>query len=199
MGTLSRSNRVDRDLGSRALEKMLGTLIGSTGLADAETRWGESFRVRLFRHAVGLGRLRWLKHRERPKLSDLCFRKISGKNSHPKYEKAMGNGWNPDFIAAVRQILEFSSAQWLQDSWDFVGACQALPEAPEAQLCNGHDLIGFLAAGCGALGQRESVEDWTRILYLACERIWLESTAMWAGLRLWEADHPGFQILSPAP
>jgi hypothetical protein len=72
-----------------------------------------------------------------------------------------------------------------------------LPDADPAQLCNGHDLVGLLFAALKAAGSAVADADaLTASLCLACERAALDRTGMAAGLRAWEAAHPGLRIFS---
>jgi len=69
------------------------------------------------------------------------------------------------------------------------------PDAAPDQLCNGHDLVGVLRASLVKLkAKAPDAEGLTRELMLACERAWVDATAMAAALRAWVAARPGYRI-----
>lgn len=196
--------------GLPALEKLVGHEVGGA-LATAEQRWSETFRARLFAHARALGRLRWLKVRVKAVLKaaevpephwadDLVFKK-PGKGSQKrelhlfdKHEDAVGDDWAPSPGAVLAAVLSYSSAQTLKKQLS--EAIAELPEAPLDQVCNGHDIVGFLRAGLKALkASVGDVDALARSLCVACEEVWLRETSMWQGIRAWEAQHPGFRVL----
>lgn len=159
---------------------------------------GESVHARLFRHADGLGRLRWLKVVKRGDLEELKFKKPKGKEIQlfTGYRRAAETNWTPSLTKAVDAVIAFSNANKLK-ARDLVGDCRALGPAPREQVCNGHDLVGFLNAWLEdfARGRVKDVETLRTHLFLAVERAWLETTEMWKSLRTWEANHTGFRIL----
>lgn len=84
---------------------------------------------------------------------------------------------------------------------DLAAECEALPAADLHQLCNGHDLLGLLAAGLAALGSgnKPKADALAEALATACERAWLLTTAMWRAIESWERAHPGYQVLRQDP
>ena len=97
-------------------------------------------------------------------------------------------------------VVGYSQAQGLAASRDLVSEVQALPAADDAQLCNGHDLLGFLgvylATGNRAVAREEDIHG---ALVLAVERTWIMQTRMWSKIRAWEQAHPGFRALDDDP
>jgi hypothetical protein len=211
--------------GLPTLEKLVGHEVGGA-LATAEQRWGETFRARLFAHARELGRLRWLKVRVKVSLvadgvpephwvDDLVFKK-PGKGSQKgelhlfdKHDDAVGDDWAPSPGHVLAAVLDYGSAHALKKQ-KLREKLAELPEAPIDQVCNGHDIVGFLRAGLKALkASVGDVDALARSLCLACEEVWLRETSMWQAIRAWEALHPGFRVLksevgrppsaSPAP
>ena len=169
------------------LEKLVRFHLSDDKRFALEQTWGESFRERLFRHAEGAGRLRWLSQREQ---LPLHFKKLK-KNAltHVNHGDAVTADWSPSLPDFIDEVINFSQAQPLK-SRDLVSECQALPAVDQHQLCNGHDLIGFLRAGIEVLCKvKRSAEDWTHDLFLAVEFPWLETTQMWQTLRLRCQDH----------
>jgi hypothetical protein len=190
-------------LGTPALEKMVRHAKGATN-ADDEARWRESTRSRLFRHGRGMGGLRWLKVRAR--LESLAFKK-PGRGSTKgqiepfgRYDDCVDADWLPSLARAVHAVLNYSQAQALAGERDLVAEVQALPAVDDAQLCNGHDLLGFLgvylAPGNRAVAREEDLHG---DLVLATERAWVAQTRMWASIRAWERAHPGFRVLTDDP
>lgn len=178
-------------LGLPALEKLARhALGGDEGMAEREKAWGEPLRARLFAHGLHLGRLRWLKARGDV---TLVFKK-PGKGSRKgdvvrfgKYDACVGDNWAPSWSRAARAIANYGGVRVDLDGWERLAA--GLPDADAAQVCNGHDLVGFL----GVLFGRKDVDG---ALLLVTERAWLETTAMWAQLRAWEVAHPGFAVVA---
>jgi hypothetical protein len=177
-----------------ALGKLIAQLVDPEKLVEDEARWTESIQVRLFRHGAEMGRLRWLVQRE--DLAALVFKKKSKRelNLFDRYERCVDADWSPSLGKIIEQLINYSSAHHLL-SQDLVDQCEALAEADPAQLCNGHDLIGFLRVS-PQIGKRSLVaEDLADRLAGACERHWLASTRMWQGIESWEQAHPGFHVL----
>jgi len=187
-------------LGLPVLEKLLAFELTPERLTLAETRWRETFRARLFRHARGAGRLRWLSLRQSLGVE---FRKEKkGELESLDYGKAVGKDWEPSAEHLVKEVRNFSNQQTLVIQ-TLVAQCESLPPAEDAQLCNGHDLIGFLGVGLLEIGasraQRTRMkyrpDELTERVMLACERTHLMQTQMWAHLKHFEAANPGFQVL----
>ncbi|HMU40823.1 MAG TPA: DUF4435 domain-containing protein [Pseudomonadota bacterium] len=183
-----------------ALKKLVLMKLDPTVLRDKQQAWGESIMERLVRHACGMGRLRWYK--QRALISDIVFVK-SGKGTHKgslrrfdKYQDCCDNDWSPSLGHLVDAIINYSNAQFLNKS-ALIEGIQGLPDTAPKQICNGHDLVGFLLSWLTSLsrsyvGNAEQLSD---ELALACERTWLEATDMWAAIKAWEARHPGHLIL----
>lgn len=187
-------------LGLPVLEKLLRQFVDAEKLGELETSWsGESFRNRLFRHAEGLGRLRWLKVERHPELEALEFKKQKKGDTHrfDDYDEATGPDWSPSLPSAVAAVIAFSNAQKLK-SRDLPSECMQLGEAPLDQVCNGHDLVGFMHAFLSrhAKDRIKDVDTLTSLIQAAVERTWLSTTAMWKMLRTWESNHPGFRVLA---
>jgi hypothetical protein len=177
-----------------ALGKLIAQLVEPEKLAEDEARWTESIQARLFRHAAEMGRLRWLAQREG--LAALVFKKKSKRelNLFDRYERCVDADWSPSLAKIIEQMINYSSAHHLL-SQDLTDQCEALPGADPAQLCNGHDLIGFLRVS-PQIGKRPLVvDDLADRLAGACERHWLVLTSMWQDIEAWERAHPGFQVL----
>lgn len=186
-------------IGIGALEKLVRHQIGPEKLAAYEGQWGESIRSRLFRHALAMGKLRWLKQRE--DLQAILFKKegkASKKGKVPlfdKYDACVDADFTPSTAKVIDAVIAFSNAQQLKARLH-PQALSTLPEADPAQLCNGHDLLGFLHAWIRKISSdRGSVEQLADALALACERPWLNETQMVAAIRAWEAAHPDFQVM----
>lgn len=178
------------------LEKLVDQQIDSQKQQRLMAFWdGESLRDRLFRHAAGVGRLRWLKQREQ--IGKLLFKKQRGKDLvlFDRYDKCAEKNWSPSLEHAIRALLDYSNAHELSVS-DLAEQCNSLGEADRAQLCNGHDLAGFLAAWLKIAGRQYTQEQLTDTLAGYCERVWLVGTDMWRGICAWEATHAGFRVLS---
>lgn len=181
---------------SPVLEKLSRTLAGDP--ATSEARWRMSFRERLFLHGAAMGRLRWLQQRAS---LGLVFKKVTGRDIKPfdKYARCVGDDWSPALPKIVDAIIDYSGAPHLKQR-NIAGECAALPEAEPAQLCNGHDLVGFLAIGLQHVaGSRDratlkKIDDLADRMALAYEDAWLRETAMWRALRAWEQAHPRFRV-----
>lgn len=176
-----------------ALDKLLAQLLDPDKLEEDEARWAEPLRSRLFRHAIEMGRLRWLVRREG---LALVFKKKSKRelNLFDRYDRCIEADWSPSLVQIIHELVNYNSAHHLL-AQDLAGRCAALPEADPAQLCNGHDLLGFLRVW-PRLGKRSlGVDDLADRLAGACERHWLASTSMWQGIEAWERAHPGFRVL----
>lgn len=165
-----------------ALEKLLNLNIAKPTLDKAEERWKSTFRERLFQHAEGAGRLRWLNERN---TLGLVFRKQQ-KNGlvYVDHCKGVSSDWTPSLSAFLNEVINFSNQMTLKSQVDpLVRQCQSLPAATLEQLCNGHDLIGFLRAGLYALTNNKlALETLTHQLFAAVERVWLEETKLWKAL-----------------
>ncbi len=187
-------------LSEPVVDKLVRSATGNAAkFREVVASWGgETVHKRLFRHADGMGRLRWLKVVQRGELDELEFKKLKGKELRyfSDYSKATEPNWAPSLMKAIKAVIAFSNANKLK-ARDLVGECDALGSAPTEQVCNGHDLVGFLHAWLAevARGRVKDVETLTTHLFLAVERAWLETTEMWKALRTWEADHAGFRIL----
>lgn len=182
-------------LGLPVLEKLVRQHVDPEKLRRSEQAWGETLRARLFAHAIGMGRLRWFKQRER--LDALVFRK--GDRRFEGYKDCAGDDWAPSLRRVVNAVIRFSQAQPLM-SRDLPAEIAALPEAAADQVCNGHDLLGLLHAWLRheVKAIEISVDELGERLLLACERTWLEQTRMWRAILDWEAANPGFSVLQPA-
>lgn len=169
---------------------------------QVEARWGERFRERLHRHALGMGRLRWLKRQASAldEVSELVFQKPARKGrgdlERPRYDRCADSDWAPSLEAVIHQVIHFSGAPALAKR-DLVSEIAALPDVLPILLCNGHDLIGFFAAAFKTLFGEDipPVRLADRVI-TACDRAWLEQTAMWRDVLAWEAAHPGYRVLS---
>jgi hypothetical protein len=178
-----------------ALDGLLGQFCEHEELAKLERSWGHSFLDRLTRHMLPLAKLRFLKRRD-PEVP-LQFKKESGKDFglFDKYEKCVSKGWTPHEDRARKAVIDYSQAH----SYNLTDAeARVAPphDAPPHELCNGHDLVGFLAAGLRELFKIDKdVVTWTELLIASVEQAVLESTTMVAELRRWEEEHPGFSVL----
>lgn len=177
-----------------ALDKLVRHKVGSEKTAEAEQRWGERLRERLFRHATGMGRLRWLKHREH--IDGLVFKKPKKKELHhfDCYDRCTEDDWSPSLTHVINAVIAYSSAQHLLGR-PLLDEIQALPAAPPEQVSNGHDVIGFLHAWIDAR-DRSDADSLARELALACDVDMLRRTAMWQAIRTWEDRHAGFAVLA---
>jgi hypothetical protein len=185
--------------GLPALDKLVAQQVDPEKYSSQRATWGsEDLRQRLFRHAEGIGRLRWLK--QRAGIAELLFKKNKGKIIvlFDRYDKCVNKNWSPSLTNTITAILDYSNAQHLHKR-DLVAECAALGEADRVQLCNGHDLVGFLAAWLKSMGRSYTEESLTDALAGYCERDWLKGTEMWHGIREWEANHPGFRVLIEEP
>lgn len=182
-----------------ALEKLLRHALDPQQVEERESAWGESFRERLYRHAIPMGRLRWLSIRAGLGLKWTKSKRRSGRDfdRFDDYGKCVDGKWVPAAATSVERIVNYSQAHSLK-SRDLVAECEALPDADPDQVCNGHDLIGFLCVGVEKVGRkpRQSAEVMGQGLALAVERRWLEQTAMWRSLAAWAERHPGYRIFS---
>lgn len=177
---------------------------GAKRIETLEAQWGETFRERLVRHAVGMGRLRW-RRRKAGYIDDareLEFQRKSRKGrgplERPDYTRSVEKDWAPSMTAVIQEVLRFCGASSLSEPI-LLQECAALPHVDASLLCNGHDLMGFLAAGFSAIfGEDFKSEEWAERVAQACDRIWLEQTEMWQGIVRWEASHPGFRVLKEA-
>lgn len=179
------------------LEKLVAQRVGPDKLADQEAKWeGERFRARLFRHAEGVGRLRWLKHREG--LDALIFKKTKKGDVvyFDNYAECVERDWSPSLAKVITALRNFSGADSLRGR-DLAGESAALPAAELDQICNGHDLVGFLVAWLKPWHKFTAAELADTLAGL-CERSWLVTTAMWQAIEKWEAAHPGFRVLKGA-
>lgn len=177
-----------------ALEKLLAQMVAPDAITEDEGRWGESLRERLVRHAVQLGRLRWLVQRK--KLEGFVFKKMSKKKLvlFDRYERCVENDWAPSQDKIITALINYNSAPRLLAE-DLARQCNALPKADPTQLCNGHDLLGVLRVW-PRLGKRSlTVDDLADRLAGACERRWLVCTSMWQCVEAWEQAHPGFRVV----
>lgn len=184
-------------LAAPVLEKLVA-IYAPDKLQAAEARWQESLRERLMTHATQMGRLRWLKRRQSADeaLAQLKLRKANAKR--PNYSACVDADWAPSLAKTVQQVIDFNNAKWLSVD-ELVEACAALPDATPTEICNGHDLIGYLVAGLRAvfkLNKKEATaERLEERLLDGYERRWLKTTQMWQGIRAWEAAHPGYTVL----
>lgn len=184
-------------LQSPVLEKLLRAMVGDA-IEPAEARWAMTFRARLRDHAIGMGRLRWFTRRES---LPLVYRKASGRDLKPfdKYARCVGDDWSPDLPKVVAEIINYS-AQPALTGRDLAGACAALPAVDPQQLCNGHDLLGFLKVGLlrvAAAGDKKKIKamaDLDDRLADAYDHAWLQQTGMWRDLAAWEADNRPFRV-----
>lgn len=183
-----------------ALEKLITHWVDSDKLTKQETLWNERLRARLFRHAEGLGRLRWLKLRAHPRLDRLVFkRKKKGELAlFDRYDECREEHWAPSLLRSISTLINYSCALELQAA-SLAAECEQLPEADPAQVCNGHDLLGFLCAWlntiCNTKDGKHNVRQLSEELALACEGPWLAQTSMWQRILAWERDHPGHRVL----
>jgi hypothetical protein len=186
-------------VGLPALDKLARSLAGAA-VAAAEARWGETLRERLFRHAELPGRLRWLKVARSPAFDALLFKKEkrNGIDYFDAYASCTGADGQPDPAALVRALCSYSNAQQLLPPKIDLGAEAAqLGPAELAQLCNGHDLIGFLHAMLKEI-KAQGLSDPAGLaqqLGLAVERVWLAETAMWRALQVW-SEQRGYPVLA---
>lgn len=181
--------------GLPALDKLVAQQVDPDRYRDLRATWGsEDLRQRLFRHAEGIGRLRWLKQRAR--IDELVFKKKKGQILvlFDRYDKCTDKHWSPSLANTILALLDYSNAHELR-ARDLAGECIGLGDADLAQLCNGHDLVGFLAAWLKMIARPYTPEQLTDALAGYCERDWLKGTEMWRGIRAWEAKHPGFRVL----
>lgn len=167
-------------------------------LAEAEKRWGTSFRDRLYAHAVFMGRLRWLKQRQPAPYDVLRFKKRSkGQLSlFDNYADCVEKDWAPCEACVVTAVTNYSSAPKLKAAAvAVIASANALPSAAREQICNGHDLVGFMVEGFKRPFKVPiSVESLAVELALACTLEWLRSTSMWATLDAWEKANRGFVL-----
>lgn len=185
-------------LSGPALERVL-LQVAREALLHSEEQWGEPLRGRLFRWAEGLGRLRWLKIRLHPELDALRFKGKEGEPSlRRKYADCVESGWTPSVERSIRAVcLACNAHHLLPPRRNLAGEARALGEADLLQLCNGHDLLGLLAAWLMEEGGRHAPDagELAELLAVACPADWLARTAMWDGLRRWERENPGSSLL----
>lgn len=181
------------------LEKLVSSLLPARELGCYESRWAEGLRPRLFRHALGMGKLRW----HFLEKDEIKFKKV-GKSSRKgellyfdKYDECVEPDWTPSVSSSLGALISYNNAQrLLREQPSILAEVEALPDDPAEQICNGHDLLGFLHAWLRSVVQEApSQAHLEQLLGVACEGPWLRTTRMWSGLRAWEAAHPGFQVL----
>lgn len=192
-------------LGLEILEKLVRQRVGVERLRLAEEAWAESVRKRLFRHAEGMGRVRWYMLGEGGGV--LAFKKgrpdgkgRAGVSLFDEYARCAGPRWEPSLEHVLDALIRYHNAQkLLAQKRELLSSIAALPVAAVEQVCNGHDLVGFLHAWLRYEVEcfSESVEVLADALALGTEHVWLQSTAMWRAIRDWEAAHPGFFVLKP--
>ena len=186
-------------LGLPVLEKLVRQFVDAEKLKTYVVSWsGETVRARLFRHAEGMGRLRWLKVERHPQLEALEFKKPKAKDvkAFDDYDKAFDANWTPSLSKVIDAVIAYSNAQRLK-ARDLQGECNGLGLFSQDQVCNGHDLVGFLQAWLAdiAKGTVKDVETLTKFVFTAVERAWIESTRMWQELRVWEDNYSGYRVL----
>ena len=168
-----------------ALDKLLDQLT---------TGWGQSPRNQTYRHAAEMGRLRWLVHQNAD--LELVFKKNpkGDLKLFEKYDNCVDDDWSPSLSSIIRAIIDYTPAQHLNAA-EIEERCLALADADPHQLCNGHDLIGFLRVWPPIKKAKLKPDDLADRLAGACERRWLTTTSMWRDIEAWERLHPGFQVL----
>jgi hypothetical protein len=129
-----------------ALEKLVLQTLGGEKRVELVERpaWVQDLRQQLYAWATPLGKLRWLKYRQQ--LSELIFKKKKDKNSveyFDDYKKCVASDGQPSVERTLHAVISYSNAQRLNGR-DLAGECAKLPNADKVQLCNGHDLLGFL-------------------------------------------------------
>ncbi|MCK6517453.1 DUF4435 domain-containing protein [Myxococcota bacterium] len=188
-----------------ALGKLAARELGPERLADLERSWGAPLLQRLFACARPMARLRWLKQRRLDALDGLKFKKSErgGELRHfDRWEQLSGGALKPpEPGACVEAVIQFSggAADTLRrEGAGIVNELAALPEADDAQLCNGHDLMALLTLllrGKLKDSSGDAVAQLSALLAVACERADLEQTSMFAALRVWQAAHPKFALI----
>lgn len=193
--------------------KLLRGQVDSDKLNKAEKEvWKEPFDERLFRHAEGVGRLRWLNQEQG---HGLKFKRMKDKTIeyiHFKFDK--NDTWEPNLSNVIERVLKYSQRDNQAQCQRLLSSIPALAEACEAlsfgseargseeggaevrsQLCNGHDLMSFLRSGLGYLTEKEPDEE-TLVLLLrtAVEKCHLEQTAMWQALVRYQEQHPELKL-----
>jgi len=165
-------------LGLPVLDKLIRQFVDDEKLTVHVAPWSnETVRDRLFRHADGMGRLRWLKVAKHPELNTLVFRKNDTKAGKARvdYDKAVDTNWTPSLSKVIDAVIAFSNVQELKGR-DLDSECTELGSAPQEQVCNGHDLVGFLNSWLRGItkGRIKDAEALTMFLFAAVERVWIE-------------------------
>lgn len=188
------------------LQKVLDFAIGGA------QQNADSLRDSLLEFCEFPGRLRWLALRSHPVARDLRLKKDPSKKGgevqhFEEWDKLGAATLTLAIDAFLHRLCDWNSAQKQRN--DLPRLRQAIDDLPAADLCqlvNGHDLIGallawMLATAKGAAIPAKSLPTdaaaLSKDLAMACERPMLETTQMWAALRVWEARHPGYTVLKP--
>lgn len=186
---------------SPALDKLVRQLVDPGKLAECEGQWCEPLRKRVYRHAIEMGRLRWLVARKRRENEDLglVFKKTPKGNLElfRKYEDCVDKHGSPSLEHSIQAILNYSNTH--ADKAELTKACRELDARDPLQLCNGHDLIGFLRICPPIAGEKLPPDELADRLALAYERRWLAQTSMARDIATWEHAHPGYRVLSEIP
>jgi len=177
---------------SPALEKVLHQYIDKERIERKELEWGENIRARLHRHALFMGGLRWanLKYNFGLVFSKAPRKKGVSFSRFAKYSRCIEQDWAPSYTKSTQAILDYSNKHSC-DLDDLVNRSLSLVTGQDAfQVCNGHDLVGFLTEGIQALsGPRRTLEEWTELLVAAADIGWLQDTLVWKELLEWEQSH----------
>lgn len=183
---------------SPALERVLAEVASPDKLVarfgDAHTR----VRDDVFERAKPLGALRLLNHRHH---LGFVFRKESkGGFGYLAEHVCTREHWCTNLRETIKALKNYSNLHKL-DETETIKRCEALGEHDPRDLCNGHDLMAIPSVGLRkVLGtQNLRPEDVAERFRLAYDDAALGQTTLYATLRKWEAEHPGFAILRESP
>lgn len=211
------------------LDRLLARTVGPAWAADAAARWGQPFGARLFAFVRPAGRLRWYKHRNREDgaLRLLKFSKKADQGREiprfDRWDRCGADTLTPDDRGLLRELIAFNNAQNLTGEVDrLLVGLRDLPDANDARICNGHDLVGALCAWLQAQksgrkrkappGPRSAPpsadapsaatwklpcnpEELGQRLGDCCDEAHLHSTDLWQQLRRWQQANPTQPLL----
>ena len=191
------------------LEKLVRRVVGPA-------RWRDELLTQLLQFVRPAATLRWLRAQkpdERVTALRLHKRDKDGdiKGRFDKWDALISAELTPDAEAFLKHVIHYNNAQkLLKQLPDLAAALGAGPDAPDAQLCNGHDLIGALRAWLqhrvpsktadpATTHKLADDEALTEKLIDCCEHAHLTQTAMWRAMLAWQAAHPRYPLLGAAP
>ena len=170
---------------SSALESALAEFGDREKVDRFERETGEDVRTALLSRGLAFGRLRWATRQVDPSIASLPVRRFVEEES-----------WT---VAADRLFAEAADLQGIDESILRHRVAQ-LPSADPWHVVRGHELIELLRIGfrrkLGDLPTSIGVKDIGRVLRAAMREEDLRSTAMWRGMRQWEASNMPFRVLA---